>query len=115
MAKAKLVKITPPVRSYFARYWAKDGKTLVGGILSGETSRFQRWQDLMDLLETKNEVNGGRLDSEVVPSARYPEIFVHCGDIATAINCRCPVCRKLLTVEDAKATVPVPNIPYKVP
>ena len=96
-----------PIKSFFARYWAKDGKTLVGGILSGETSRFQRHSDLMDLLETKNDVNDGRLDSEVISSARYPEIFVHCGDIATAINCRCPNCRKLLTVEDAKATEPV--------
>ena len=101
---AKMVKITPPVRSFFAQF-----RTKASGLVS--TSRFQRWDDVTRLME-----NGGYTAFQIIPSTRYPELFYHCGNDLTGINCLCPICRKLLTVEDAKATEPVPNIRYeKVP
>jgi hypothetical protein len=91
------------IRSYVAEYWSIDGKTLLGGVFRSRSSRCQRRKDAQNLLDTAIELNGKhRTAGEVVGSTGYPELFVHCGDITTCIGAKCPACRKILTIEDAK-------------
>jgi hypothetical protein len=91
------------IRSYFARYWATDGKTLIGGVLNGQTSRWERREDAEARLQQILELNGAHCRGEIVESPLYPEIFIHCGTIPQAIGGKCFGCGKLLTVADAKA------------
>jgi hypothetical protein len=55
-------------------------------------------------VESIEDANGGKeqVETLITTCQQAPEIFVHCGDIATAIGCLCPVCKKLLTVKDAR-------------
>lgn len=89
-------------KSYYAVYRAKTG-TLIGGVRSSQSSRFQHRADAQQRLDDTIEINGGNCEGEVRESARYPEIFSHCaGSIPQAIGGRCFCCGKLLSVEDAK-------------
>lgn len=90
--------------SYFASYRSTDGKTLVGGVLQSQTSRFQKREDAQLRLDQIKELNGAHCEGEIHSSPFAPEIFVHCGTIATAIHCKCPGCGKMLTIQDAHET-----------
>ena len=92
-------------RSYFARYWSIDGKTLVGGVLRGRTSRWERREDAETRLQQTLELNATHCQGEIVESPLYPEIFTHCGTMPQAIGGKCFRCGKLLTAADAKAKV----------
>lgn len=92
-------------RSYFARYRSTDGKTLIGGALQGQTSRWERREDAETRLQQTLELNGAHCEGEIVESPLYPEIFTHCGTIPQAVGGKCLKCGKLLTVADARAKV----------
>ena len=94
---------TPTVRSYYARYWRKDGKLLLGGLSTIATSRFQRKGDLIARLENANVVHDGEVRAKIFETATPPEIFVHCGYAVGTVGGRCPNCMKTLTVKDAMA------------
>lgn len=90
-------------RSYFARYWSTDGKTLVGGVLRGQTSRWERREDAESRLQQIVELNGDHCKGEIVESPFFPEIFIHCGTMPQTIGGKCFGCGKVLTVADAEA------------
>jgi len=92
-------------RSYFARYWSTNGRTLIGGILRGQTSRWERREDAETRLQQALELNGAHCEGEIVGSPLHPDIFIHCGTIPQAIGGKCFGCGKVLTVADAKAKV----------
>jgi len=89
--------------SYYATYHAIKGKTLVGGVKQGKTSRFGNRQDAELRLRTIIGLNNHGCKGEVRESDRHPEIFTHCGDIAQSIGGKCFRCGKVLTMEDACA------------
>lgn len=91
------------VRSYFARYWATGGNTLIGGVTESQTSRFAAREDAEERLRQTLEINAPHCQGEVYPSNLPPEIFAHCeGSIPQAIGGKCFKCGKVLTVQDAK-------------
>ncbi len=92
-------------RSYFARYWSTDGRTLIGGFLHGQTSRFEQRKEAETRLQQTLELNGDHCTGEIVESPLYPEIFIHCGTLSQAIGGKCFGCGKVLTVADAKKKV----------
>jgi hypothetical protein len=93
-----------PVRSYFARYWSTDGKTMIGGVLESFSSRFADRADAVARLDDVKEYNRGHVDGEIRESKLYPEIFIHCGaGPAQALGGHCFGCKKLLQILDAKA------------
>jgi hypothetical protein len=92
-------------RSYFARYWSTDGKTLIGGVLRGQTSRSERREDTETRLQQTLELNGAHCKGEIIESPLYPEIFIHCGTVPQAIGGKCFSCGKVLTVPDAMGKV----------
>jgi len=92
-------------RSFVVHYRAKQG-VLVGGVKESKSSRFQRMKDALLRRQGIVEANGSNVECIITTDPRVPEIFVHCGDSATAVNCRCPGCGKLLTVKDARAARP---------
>lgn len=89
-------------RSYFACYWSIDGKTLIGGVIHGQTSRWERREDADIRLQEILELNGSHCQGEIVESSLWPEIFIHCGTLPQAIGGKCFGCGTLLTVADAK-------------
>lgn len=90
------------VNSYYAEYWATGNWHLLGAVKGGRSSRFGRHQDAKARLEGAIDINGqGRCAGTVRGSTFFPEIFVHCGDIAQAISGKCPRCGRILTIEDA--------------
>jgi len=98
------------VRSWFAKYWSTDGRAIMGGVLRGCTSRFQSELDATARLISVISINNAYADrcrGEVVPSELYPEILYHCGNLATAIGCLCPQCRKKVTLKFAKKAKPI--------
>lgn len=93
-------------RSYYVSYWATDGGALLGGIARADSCRYQLKSEAQLRLQIVRETNGpDRCDGLVRTSAKYPEIFRHCGKYSTAIGCHCPGCGKVLTLQDACATV----------
>lgn len=94
-------------RSFYAVYRAKRG-TLLGGVTSGQSSRFQCEADAQTRLETTTELNGENCVGEVVESEQPPEIFRHCHpSISQTIGGKCFRCGKVLTKDDAKESEPV--------
>ena len=91
--------------SYFATYKSIDGKTLVGGVLNGKTSRFGNRKDAEIRLEQTIEINSGRATGQIHESILPPEIFTHCGSIAQTIGGKCFRCGKVLTPTDAKQSM----------
>jgi len=91
--------------SFYAVYHSLDGKTLVGGVIDSETSRFQRREDVETRISSIKEVNAGRkIRFQIIESELPPEIFHHCNDVpATCVGCVCSGCGKLLTDADAEA------------
>jgi hypothetical protein len=91
--------------SWYVIYRALDGKTLIGGVLDGHTSRFQLRGDLDLRIQSIKDVHPGReIHFDIRESPYPPEIFHHCDDApATCVGCRCAGCKKLLTEEDAIA------------
>lgn len=93
--------------SYYAEYWSTDGKTLLGAVLKSRTSRFQDRSDAQSRLDQIKDLHSeGRVAGKIVESPLYPQIFRHCGSESLpsqAIGGHCFACKKLLTVEDAKA------------
>ncbi len=92
-------------RSYFARYRSTNGRTLIGGVLRGQTSRFEQREEAETRLQQVLELNGDRCKGEIVESPLHPEIFIHCGTLSQAIGGKCFGCGKPLTVADAKKKV----------
>jgi hypothetical protein len=92
--------------SYYAKYRAvPPNDNLLGAVKESQSSRYQSRQMAIDYLENVIELNGGltKCDGEVWKSPKHPEIFIHCGEVATVVNTRCPRCKKVLTLADAKA------------
>lgn len=99
----------PKTKSYFVKYRTKDGKTLVGGILEGQSSRFQAREDAQTRKEQIVEINNDRAEAQIVESPLYPEIFRHCPDsLPQAIGGKCFACKKILDAKDAKKAKPIP-------
>jgi len=102
------------MRSYYVRYWAEDGKPMIGGVFQSESSRFQRRQDAELRLAAVREVHEGRqINGEILESGWYPEIFLHCPEPSEpqAIGGKCFGCGKLLTVADAEKAGELPPSP----
>jgi hypothetical protein len=93
-------------KSFYAKYHSTDGKTLIGGVIKSQTSRFDSRPDAFQRLDQILEINGNHCTGEVVESSEYPEIFLHCGRYSQAIGGKCPSCGKILTIQDAKETSP---------
>ncbi len=89
--------------SYFARYWSTDNRTLIGGVLQGQTGRFERREDAETRLQQTLELNGVHCEGEVAESHLYPEVLIHCGAMPQAIGGKWFGCGKVLTVADAEA------------
>lgn len=92
--------------AFVVRSRSKDGGYLLGGekTASGwkrDSSRWGRRDDAENYRETVAELRTNET-AEIVEVKGYPEIFPHCGDIATAIGCKCPSCGEVLTVKHAK-------------
>jgi len=97
----------PLPRSFFVSYQAtKPGQSLLGGVKSSQSSRWQFREDAEHFLWTvltTNKHSGIEASGQISPSADYPEIFIHCGDgPSQAIGGKCFCCKKVLTIEDAK-------------
>jgi hypothetical protein len=89
--------------SYFVLAKAPPQKTLLGGVVRHESSRYGRREDAETRMQGIHEFNEDAI-CEIVESDLFPEIFPHCeGAVPQAINGRCEFCRKVLTVEDARA------------
>jgi hypothetical protein len=90
--------------SYFVKYHSTDGKTLIGGKTTGQSSRYQTREMAENYAWSVSEINGReRVTYTIEESPLHPEIFLHCGKYATSIGSRCNGCGKTLTVADAKA------------
>jgi len=61
------------VRSYFAKYWVEKG-TLVGGVPSSQTCRYESLDDLRVRIETVKEFNPDA-KIQILCSALEPEII----------------------------------------
>ncbi len=95
------------IRSWFVKYGTTDPqRLLLGAVAQSQSSRFGEKVNAEQRLQQIAEVNGSHCEGRVVASYKYPEIFIHCGTIAQCINAKCPKCKKLLTVEDAKRHIP---------
>ena len=91
------------MQSFVAIYHSTDGHPLLGGKLTGGSSRWHVREDAEAYLANVKELNGPRCDGGIVTSDKYPEILRHCpGHPAQAIGGRCFGCGKVLTLEDAK-------------
>jgi hypothetical protein len=93
------------VRSFIVSYRAKKG-CLVGGVKESQSCRYQRFKDARTRMQGILDANGDNAEAIVTTCQQAPEIFVHCGDVATAIGCLCPSCKKLLTIRDARKARP---------
>jgi hypothetical protein len=89
--------------SWYVRYRSTDGRTLLGGVMQSETSRFQFRKQVEDRIEGIKDVHPGReVHFDILESSLPPEIFYHCDDApATCVGARCSGCGKLLTGKDA--------------
>lgn len=90
-------------KSYVAYYWATPGMLLLGGVKESNSCRYQTREMAEERLRVVRDVNGSHCAGEVMRVRGVPEIFVHCGDVATCIGAVCPGCGKRLTVKDAQA------------
>lgn len=98
-------------KSYFARYWSADpAKYLLGAVRRSESCRYGRREDAELRLACAQDANGAHCVGEVVESDEIPDIFLHCGKYPQGVGGHCPGCRKLLTREDAIASV-TPDTP----
>jgi len=90
--------------SYFVKYWSKDNKPLIGGVLCSQTSLFQRKTDAETRLQWIIEIHSTReVGYEIIESPEPPEIFHHCANsLATCVGCICNGCGKVVTEQDAK-------------
>jgi hypothetical protein len=89
--------------SYFVRAKAPPQKTLLGGVVRYDTSRFGRREDAEARMQGIYEFNEDAI-CEIVESDSPPEIFPHCeGAASQALGSPCEICRKILTVGDARA------------
>ncbi len=95
--------------SYVASYWPLPPRTLlIGAVREGRSSRFQTAAQARAFLTLAIEANGKDTCAGDVQCVRgVPEIFVHCGEYATALGCKCPGCGKELTIADAKRSASV--------
>lgn len=96
--------------SYYAKYRSTNGRTLLGGVIKSQTSRFQSRVMAEDRLQQVLELNGEHCQGEVHESNLPPEIFIHCGEHAQAVGGKCPGCGKVLTRWDAVAAGGGPNL-----
>lgn len=94
-------------RSFVVHYRALKG-CLVGGVRFAKSCRYQRMKDAKARMAGILEANPDNVDCLITTDPRVPEIFVHCGDVASAIGCRCFGCGKILTRTDARAAIPEP-------
>lgn len=88
------------VLSWYASYWAPPGGRLVGDVHRSQTSRFGDPEQAQRRLEQVIDVNreaGFKCHGRVEASEQPPEIFTHCGSVATSTGCKCPGCGVVLT------------------
>jgi hypothetical protein len=116
-SKKPRVKKSNNPRSWYAEYWSTNGKTLIGGVMRGVSSRFQSEEDaeryMYQVLAINNDGKSPNCAGRRMSSPLFPEILYHCKDAAaTAIGCRCSVCKQVVTMTFARDC---PGIPKPIP
>ncbi len=93
-------------RSWVAEYWKVGYGMMIGGVKRSKSSRWGLRADAEDRLASVIDINastGREVEGRVLASSNYPEIFPHCpGSLAQVIGGHCFVCKKKLTVADAR-------------
>lgn len=89
--------------SFVAIIYAKEGKTLLGGVRIHRSSRFGNRSDAEAFRDGTVDINKEYVESsEIVTRNKVPELFRHCaGAELQALNGRCEACGKILTVKDS--------------
>lgn len=87
-------------RSYVAKYWSIDRGPMLGGVMRSESSPWSDREDAEAFLQASIENNasaGRRVEGEVVPSSKRPQIKRHCpGYPAQAVGGRCFGCHQIV-------------------
>lgn len=95
-------------RSFIAVYRAKTG-TLIGGVVSSQSSRWQRRSDAKNILETTIKNNDGNCLGSVEESDKLPEIILHCQQSIhpQIVGGKCFSCGATVTTDDIKKSQPI--------